>query len=29
MHRLNSSHFAVEDCLSEIVEKMPAFHGKM
>jgi pimeloyl-ACP methyl ester carboxylesterase len=29
MHRLNSGHFAVEDCLPYIVEKMLAFYDKM
>jgi pimeloyl-ACP methyl ester carboxylesterase len=28
MHRLNSGHFAVEDCLSFIVEKMIAFYER-
>ena len=28
MHRLNSGHFAVEDCLPFIVEKMMAFYEK-
>jgi pimeloyl-ACP methyl ester carboxylesterase len=28
IHRLNSGHFALEDCLPYIVEKMVAFHGK-
>ena len=28
MHRLNSCHFAVEDCLSFIVEKMIAFYER-
>jgi pimeloyl-ACP methyl ester carboxylesterase len=28
MHRLNSGHFAVEDCLSLIVEKMIAFYER-
>ena len=26
MHRLNSGHFAVEDCLATIVDKMTAFY---
>jgi pimeloyl-ACP methyl ester carboxylesterase len=29
MHRLKSGHFAVEDCLPEIVEKMISFHKKL
>jgi hypothetical protein len=29
MHRLNSGHFAVEDCLPFIVEKMTAFYKNM
>jgi pimeloyl-ACP methyl ester carboxylesterase len=29
MHRLRSGHFAVEDCLPEIVEKMISFHKKL
>ena len=29
MHRLKSGHFAVEDSLPEIVEKITAFHKKM
>jgi hypothetical protein len=28
MHRLQSGHFAVEDCLPLIFEKMIAFHDK-
>jgi hypothetical protein len=28
MHRLQSGHFAVEDCLSFIVEKMIAFYER-
>jgi pimeloyl-ACP methyl ester carboxylesterase len=28
MHRLDSGHFAVEDCLDEIATKMIAFHAK-
>jgi pimeloyl-ACP methyl ester carboxylesterase len=28
MHRLDSGHFAVEDCLPTIVEKMLAFHAR-
>src|SRR5262249_16664942 len=28
MHRLESGHFAVEDCLATIVDKMLAFHGR-
>jgi pimeloyl-ACP methyl ester carboxylesterase len=28
MHRLDSGHFAVEDCLDEIASKMIAFHEK-
>ena len=27
MHRLNSGHFAVEDSLTYIAEKMKAFYG--
>jgi pimeloyl-ACP methyl ester carboxylesterase len=29
IHRLNSGHFALEDCLPYIVEKMMAFHNKI
>ena len=28
IHRLNSGHFAVEDSLTYIVEKMKAFYGR-
>ena len=28
MHRLESGHFAVEDCLGTIVDKMLAFHPR-
>jgi len=28
MHRLNSGHFSVENCLPHIVENMIAFHEK-
>jgi len=29
LHRLNSGHFAVEDCLPTIVEKMLSFHNRL
>jgi pimeloyl-ACP methyl ester carboxylesterase len=29
MHRLNSGHFAVEDCLPQIVEAMTQFHARI
>jgi pimeloyl-ACP methyl ester carboxylesterase len=28
IHRLDSGHFAVEDCLPHIAEKMKAFYGR-
>jgi pimeloyl-ACP methyl ester carboxylesterase len=29
IHRLDSGHFAVEDCLPYIAEKMKAFYGRV